>query len=72
MRSSAVDLSCVLYDFVAKTRRSGCHCKFTTKLWKMLVVFVSVGAGQGTNHAGYFACPVIPWSLRNGKRTENP
>ena len=22
----------------ARVRRSGCHCKFTTRLWKMLVV----------------------------------
>ena len=31
------NLSFVLWGFMTKTRRSGCHCKFTTRLWKMLV-----------------------------------
>ena len=29
---------CVLPGVFARAQRSGCHCKFTTKLWKMLVV----------------------------------
>ena len=31
------NLSFVLWGFMTKTRRSGCHCKFTTRLCKMLV-----------------------------------
>ena len=47
--SGSGSLSFVFYGFIAKTRRSGCHCRFTTRLWKRsdLVFLFS---------AGYFAC----------------
>ena len=28
---------CVLPGLFARAQRSGCHCKFTTRLWKVLV-----------------------------------
>ena len=55
-----MDLSFVFYDFIAKTRRSGFHCEFTTKLWKMSVVFVSVGAGAGYQPCRLFRMPCYP------------
>ena len=56
---------CVLPGLFARAQRSGCHCKFTTRLWKVLVA-------QDTNPAvwtdgwmdGWMDGLMLSWSLR--------